>query len=602
MSPQQAKIIAHSGLLDASWYRRQYPGVIAARIAPAFHYLLIGERDGKKPNALFDPAWYLQMNPDVATSGVQPLFHYIGSGAAEARRPFPLFDPVWYRQQYQDVNASGTEPLAHYLHHGSAEGRWPNPLFDPKWYRESSTDAERLNVEPLLHYFVSGYADGLRPVPLFDPAWYLEYHRDVKASGLEPLTHYLLSGWQEHRKPALLFDPIWYCAEYPDVDKPGIDPFAHYIHYGAKEGRTPNSLFKSDWYRAQYPDCDLSGYDPLSHYVLVGAKEGRSPIPSFNPPWYRTANADVQALGWDPFAHYLLFGKNERRPPLPDWPKHRDPRRRAALGAQHEVKPVRVAVGIVTYNNVPAQLQRCVTSVEAAMQSARVPVKDAILVIDNGAATQQGRVRRSPTQGNIGFGAAHNRLMHTAFAEGFDYYLAINPDGALEPFALHALLQMAQAAEERALIEAAQFPEEHPKTYSDDEFDTAWASGACLLIPKLIFEKIGGFDESFFMYCEDVDLSWRARAAGFKVKTCPRALFFHPVPSSAPDPLVLERILRSGVVLARKWKNSGFESEMLAELSRRGMKTDDIPSHPVIEGPRGVADFTHSFSFAPIRW
>lgn len=236
------------------------------------------------------------------------------------------------------------------------------------------------------------------------------------------------------------------------------------------------------------------------------------------------------------------------------------------------------------------------------MQAAHVPTAGAILLMDNGTASQVDRVRRFPTLGNIGFGAAHNVLMQTAFSEGVDYYLAVNPDGALEPLALHALLQMAQASQPMTLIEAVQFPEEHPKTYSDDEFDTAWASGACMLIPKLIFEKIGGFDESFFMYCEDVDLSWRARAAGFKVKTCPRALFFHPVPSSTPEPLVLERIFRSGVVLARKWKHNNFESEMLEELKRRGMPTEDIPCPPVIHGPRGVADFTHAFSFAPVRW
>ncbi|MDP1574533.1 MAG: glycosyltransferase family 2 protein [Coxiellaceae bacterium] len=47
--------------------------------------------------------------------------------------------------------------------------------------------------------------------------------------------------------------------------------------------------------------------------------------------------------------------------------------------------------------------------------------------------------------------------------------------------------------------------------------DIAWVCGAALMIPKCLFEKIGGFDEQYFMYSEDVDLCLTVRKAGFSI-------------------------------------------------------------------------------------
>lgn len=40
-------------------------------------------------------------------------------------------------------------------------------------------------------------------------------------------------------------------------------------------------------------------------------------------------------------------------------------------------------------------------------------------------------------------------------------------------------------------------------------------SGACLMIPRRLFQAVGGFDDSYFMYSEDVDLCWKVRQAGW---------------------------------------------------------------------------------------
>lgn len=54
-----------------------------------------------------------------------------------------------------------------------------------------------------------------------------------------------------------------------------------------------------------------------------------------------------------------------------------------------------------------------------------------------------------------------------------------------------------------------------------------WVSGACFLGRRAALESLGGFDESYFMYLEDVDLCWRARQAGWRVSYEPAAVVTH---------------------------------------------------------------------------
>ena len=53
------------------------------------------------------------------------------------------------------------------------------------------------------------------------------------------------------------------------------------------------------------------------------------------------------------------------------------------------------------------------------------------------------------------------------------------------------------------------------------------ACGGAALYRKSILDEIGGFDEHFFAYFEDVDLSWRANNAGYKNVLCPAAKCYH---------------------------------------------------------------------------
>ncbi len=54
-----------------------------------------------------------------------------------------------------------------------------------------------------------------------------------------------------------------------------------------------------------------------------------------------------------------------------------------------------------------------------------------------------------------------------------------------------------------------------------------WACGSCMLIKRSLLDKIGGFDEDFFMYGEELDLCWRANLSGFKIYSVPSSKVYH---------------------------------------------------------------------------
>ncbi len=61
----------------------------------------------------------------------------------------------------------------------------------------------------------------------------------------------------------------------------------------------------------------------------------------------------------------------------------------------------------------------------------------------------------------------------------------------------------------------------------DDAKDILFASGAAMIMRTETFRKVGGFDERYFMFFEDVDLGWRLWLLGHKVRYVPDSLVFH---------------------------------------------------------------------------
>ena len=89
-----------------------------------------------------------------------------------------------------------------------------------------------------------------------------------------------------------------------------------------------------------------------------------------------------------------------------------------------------------------------------------------------------------------------------------------------------------------------------PQVY-DHAGEADWVSGACMLVRRSAFEQIGGFDEGFFLYCEDTDICLRLREAGHGVRYEPSAVARHIEGSSAPRSELVAIHARSRVRYAR---------------------------------------------------
>ena len=66
----------------------------------------------------------------------------------------------------------------------------------------------------------------------------------------------------------------------------------------------------------------------------------------------------------------------------------------------------------------------------------------------------------------------------------------------------------------------------------DLSYEVDYATGCCMLIKRELFEKIGLLDEAYYIYTEDVDFSFKAQTAGYKVVFEPRSFIWHKVSSA----------------------------------------------------------------------
>lgn len=154
---------------------------------------------------------------------------------------------------------------------------------------------------------------------------------------------------------------------------------------------------------------------------------------------------------------------------------------------------------------------------------------------------------------NDGFAKGNNDAMRLALKQGYDYLVLFNMDTIIEK---DCLSQLVKAADSSLSIGAVQarlmcwpdkekinslgnmthflgfgFSEGYGGKWSDDAFqgypDIGYPSGAAVLFKKEILNRIGIFDEEYWMYNEDQDLGWRIWLSGSRCVLAPQAVVYH---------------------------------------------------------------------------
>jgi N-acetylglucosaminyl-diphospho-decaprenol L-rhamnosyltransferase len=178
-----------------------------------------------------------------------------------------------------------------------------------------------------------------------------------------------------------------------------------------------------------------------------------------------------------------------------------------------------------------------------------------IVVVENHPATHQRHATRTLVSdrgwelvepgSNVGFGAGMNRGVGRAIELGCSQLLLLNPDVSIDAAAIRALHAdslthpMALIAPQMARPDGTPAPTrgeiDHrtglTRTRPEKRSHRAdpWLSGACLMVSQRCWDIVDGFDDRYFLYWEDIDLSRRVLAAGGELRTLSEAVGAHDV-------------------------------------------------------------------------
>lgn len=180
---------------------------------------------------------------------------------------------------------------------------------------------------------------------------------------------------------------------------------------------------------------------------------------------------------------------------------------------------------------------------------------------------------------NLGFAAAANIGIKLSIEDSADYVLLLNNDATIAHDVVNSLLQVFKRNEIIGIVgPVIKFKRENKFYYdmggtvdghtgrahhlneevriASDPIQVQYISGCCMMIKKEVIDVIGGFDERFFLYYEDVDYCLRAYYAGFDTYLLPTSVINHKLSASVGynSKKSIYHLIRSGKKFGKKYK------------------------------------------------
>ncbi|MFA5969784.1 MAG: glycosyltransferase [Sphingomonas sp.] len=547
-------------LIDCRWYRRANPQR-AASPCILRDYLALPWEDVRCPSPLFDRQWYFETYRQHLDGVVDPLIDYVTVGQRAGRIPHPMFASDWYVRQNDNAALYPGGPLCHFREVGGPRGTDPHPMFSTRFLLERHPEARQDPCGPVAHYLLADKVDPLQPHPLFDSRWYLACNPEAREAPVAPLVHLLGYGISECRDPHPLFDSNWYLQTYPHARKALVHPLAHYLETGSVLNYWPTNFFDPDFYALQYPES--GGIDPLIHFALWGMLAGNLPNADAEARLSGPLAPDVYNAGPMTFSRYVRAVGYTARIVLACDAVKNDPVAydyylaclaaesvRWALPAEMPERPL-VSVVLPTYNGLHFTMAS-IASVGRFLPD--VPFE--LIVADNVSSDQTETVLKDRKDiryirhpENLGFLRSCNRAAR--FARG-DFIFLLNNDTLVAPgwldelytlFCLHdnvGLVGSKLIYPDGRLQEAGGIIWQDGSAWNYGKFqdpgrpefnyvrETDYCSGAAIMLPKRLWDEVGGFDEMYVpSYCEDSDLALRVRSLGYSVLYSPLSVVAH---------------------------------------------------------------------------
>ena len=180
----------------------------------------------------------------------------------------------------------------------------------------------------------------------------------------------------------------------------------------------------------------------------------------------------------------------------------------------------------------------------------------------------------------MGFAGGNNVGINKALNDNADYVLLINNDTVVKPDFLKILVSKMRFDKDIGIVAPQINYYDNPdkiwsaggkikkirssgfargdiyeKDISANDRFVDFVSGCCMLIKKEVFQKVGLFDEKFFLYVEDTDFCYRVRKAGYKIFVVSSSKIFHKIHKSTQNELQtipLYYTTRNRLYLAKK--------------------------------------------------